>query len=222
MSTAKKLAGLQTVKLQRPSLPAKDSLTMYNTDNHAKHARICAKTLYKGIKTMIFFRLILGIFMLTAGSRLFWLFLGAVGFISSFELAEKVMQSQPSDIIIIVALLAGLVGALLAVFLQKIAILAGGFLAGGYLSLRLMGEFGMRSNPYYWLLLILGCIIGAVLMRALFKWTLIILSSGMGAILILQVFPVSRQTTRLPFVILLILGIAIQAGLFSRKSSLRN
>ena len=100
---------------------------------YEKHARLCTKTLYKGIKTMIFFRLILGIFMLTAGSRLFWLFLGAVGFISGFDLAEKVMQSQPHDIIIIVALLAGLVGALLAVFLQKIAVLAGGLLAGGSL-----------------------------------------------------------------------------------------
>ena len=79
---------------------------------------------------MIFFRLILGILMLTAGNRLFWLFLGAVGFISGFDLAEKVMQSQPRDIIIIVALVAGLMGALLAVFLQKIAVLAGGFIAG--------------------------------------------------------------------------------------------
>ena len=170
---------------------------------------------------MIFFRLILGILMLTAGSRLFWLFLGAVGFISGFDLAEKVMQSQPSDIIIIVALVAGLMGALLAVFLQKIAVLAGGFIAGGYLALRLMEEFGMRNNPYYWLLLILGCIIGAVLMRVLFKWALIILSSGVGSILILQAFPVSLQRTSLPFFILLILGIVVQAGLFSRKYSLR-
>jgi hypothetical protein len=170
---------------------------------------------------MIFFRLILGIFMLTAGSRLFWLFLGAVGFISGFDLAKKVMQSQPSDIIIIVALLAGLMGALLAVFLQKFAVLAGGFLAGGYLSLRLMELFGLSNNPYHWLLLVLGCIIGAVLMRVLFNWALIILSSGVGSILILQAFPVNLHMTGLPFVILLILGIAIQAGLFSRKSSLR-
>jgi len=170
---------------------------------------------------MIFFRLILGIFMLTAGSRLFWLFLGSVGFITGFDLAEKIMQSQPSDIIIIVALLAGLLGALLAVFLQKIAVLAGGFIAGGYLSLRLMEEFGMRNSPYHWLLLILGCIIGAVLMRVVFNWTLIVLSSGVGSILILQAFPASRHMTRLPFVILLILGVVVQAGLFSRKSSLR-
>jgi len=169
---------------------------------------------------MIFFRLILGILMLTAGSRLFWLFLGAVGFISGFDLAEKVMQSQPSDIIIIVALLAGLMGALLAVFLQKIAVLAGGFLAGGYISLRLMEVLGLRNNPYHWLLLVLGCIIGAVLMRVLFNWALIILSSGVGSILILQAFPVSLHMAGLPFIILLILGIVVQAGLLSRKSSL--
>lgn len=170
---------------------------------------------------MIFLRLITGIFMLTAGRRLFWLFLGTVGFISGFDLAEKVMQSQPKDIIIIIALLAGLAGALLAVFLQKFAVLAGGFFAGGYLSIKLMEEFGIRNNFYHWLILVLGCIIGAVLMRVLFKWALIILSSGLGSILILQAFPVSLHMTRLPFVILLILGIAFQAGLLGRESSLR-
>lgn len=170
---------------------------------------------------MIFFRLILGILMLTAGSRLFWLFLGAVGFIFGFDLAEKIMQSQPREIIIITAVVAGLVGALLAVFLQKIAVLAGGFLAGGYLAFRLMAEFGMRNSPYYWLLLILGCIIGAVLMRVLFKWALIVLSSGVGSILILQAAPVKLHMTGLPFVILVILGVVVQAGLLSRKASLR-
>src|SRR5512140_2250949 len=112
--------------------------------------------------------------MLTAGSRLFWLFLGAVCFIAGFDIAEKVMQSQSNDTVLVVALLAGLVGALLAVFLQKIAILVGGFLAGGYLSLRLMEEFGLRNNFYHWLLLVLGCVIGAVLMKVLFKWALIV------------------------------------------------
>ena len=168
---------------------------------------------------MFIFRLTLGILMLTSGSRLFWLFLGAVGFVSGFDLAEKVMQSQPREIIIVSALLAGLVGALLAVFLQKIAVLAGGFLAGGYLAFRLMEEFGMRNNPYHWLLLVLGCIIGAVLMQVLFKWALIILSSCVGSILVLQAFPVSLQVTKLAFVILLILGVTVQSGLLSRKSS---
>ena len=168
---------------------------------------------------MIFFRLMLGIIMLFAGSSLFWLFLGGVGFIFGFDLAEQVMKSQPRDIIVVVALLAGLAGALLAVFLQKIAILVGGFIAGGYLAFRLMGEFGMGSGPLHWLLLALGCLIGAVLMKVLFNWALIVLSSGVGSVLILQAFPLDRQMTRLLFLALFIVGIAAQSGLLSRKSA---
>jgi hypothetical protein len=166
---------------------------------------------------MILFRLILGFFMLFAGSGLFWLFLGVVGFIFGFDLAEQVMKSQPRDVIFMVALLAGLVGALLAVLLQKIAILAGGFLAGGYLALRLMDAFGLRNSPYHWLLLVLGCIIGAVLMRVLFHWALIVLSSGVGAGLILDNLPINIQVTRMFYIVLFIIGIAVQAGLLKGR-----
>jgi len=203
-------------------------VTVYRT-RHPCNAKISTRNVLeyaqqhytKELKTMIIIRLILGIVMLTAGGRLFWLFLGIVGFIFGFDLAEQVLQSQPRDILIVVALLAGLVGALLAVFIQRIAIVAGGFLAGGYLALRLMEEFGIRNNLYHWLLLALGCVIGAVLMRLLFRWAMIILSSGVGSVLILQAFPVSQHMTRLLFVILLILGIAVQAGLLGRKPPLR-
>jgi len=166
-------------------------------------------------------RLILGIVMLTMGSSLFWMFLGVVGFICGFALAEQLFRNQPHSITIIIAFVAGVAGGLLAVFLQRLAIVAGGFLAGGYLAIGLMEKFGVRTGTYYWLLVVLGGITGAVLMWVLFDWALIILSSGVGATLTLQTLPVSRQMTRLLFIVLIILGIAVQARLFAKKSSHR-
>lgn len=167
---------------------------------------------------MIVIRLILGTIMLTMGSRLYWLFLSVVGFMLGFDMAEQAMAGQPHSVIIVVAILGGVAGAFLAIFLQRLAIVAGGFLAGGYLAFGLLEGFGMRSNPYHWLFIVLGGVIGAFLMWVLFDWALIILSSGLGAVLVLQAIPVSQQMTKLLFVVLLVLGTAFQAGLLKKKS----
>jgi hypothetical protein len=167
---------------------------------------------------MPFLKLFLGTAMLTMGRKLYWLFLGIVGFIFASDLIEHVIHGQPHNIKIVFALLAGLIGAALAVFLQKFAVMAGGFFAGGYLLTALMKELGMTTAPYRWLVFVAGGFIGALLMRVLFGWTLIILSSVVGSVLILQALHFSTQLTRPLFIFLLVLGIAIQYGLIGRKS----
>ncbi len=163
-------------------------------------------------------KLFLGTAMLTMGRKLYWLFLGIVGFIFASDLIVHVIHGQPHNVKIIFALLAGLIGAALAVFLQKFAVMAGGFFAGGYLLTALMKELGMTAAPYRWLVFVAGGLIGALLMRVLFGWTLIILSSVVGSVLILQALHFSTQLTQPLFIFLLVLGIAIQYGLIGRKS----
>ena len=168
---------------------------------------------------MIIIRLVLGTIMLTMGSRLYWLFLSVVGFMLGFDMAEQVMAGRPHSIIIVAAVLGGLAGALLAIFLQRLAIVAGGFLAGGYLAFGLLEGFGMRSNSHHWLFFVLGGIIGVFLMWVLFDWALIILSSGLGSVLVLQALSVGQQMTKLLFFVLLILGTAFQTGLFKKRAT---
>jgi hypothetical protein len=170
---------------------------------------------------MLVIRLVLGTIMLTMGSRLYWLFLGIVGFMLGFDMAGQAMAGRPHSVVLFAALLAGVAGAFVAVFLQRIAIVAGGFLAGGYLVFGLLEGFGIRGNPYQWLFFVLGGIIGAFLMWVLFDWALIILSSGLGSVLVLKALPVSQQMTKLLFFVLLILGIAFQAGLLKKSFSHR-
>ena len=166
---------------------------------------------------MIAIRLILGAIMLTMGSRLFWLFLSVVGFMLGFDLAGQAMEGRPHSVIVVVAVFGGVAGAFLAIFLQRLAIVAGGFLAGGYLASGLLEGFGMKSSPYPWLFFVLGGVIGAFLMWVLFAWALIILSSGLGSVLILQALSVGHQMAKLLFFALLILGTAFQAGLFKKR-----
>jgi len=166
---------------------------------------------------MLLVRLVFGIAMLTMGRRLFWLFLGGIGFVFAFDLAERTIHGQPHSVLLAVALFAGVIGAVLAIFLQKLAVVVAGFFAGGYLFMGLLHELGMRTGNYHWLFFLLGGIAGAVLMSALFGWTLIILSSVIGSALVVQSLHFGPQTARLLFVFLLALGIAVQYGLLERR-----
>ncbi len=167
---------------------------------------------------MELFRLFLGIALLVMGGRLFWLFLGGVGFVFAFDFAERTVHNQPHSVILVIALFAGALGAMVAIFLQKFAVLAGGFLAGGYLLIELLKALGIGIGDYHWLVFIAGGLAGAVLMSVVFGWTLIIISSLIGSILILQSFHFGHQLSELVFICLGILGIIIQSGLIRKKS----
>src|SRR5512134_2402072 len=86
--------------------------------------------------------LILGSALLVAGRKLFWLFVGAAGFVTGIQLATRFWQG--SDLLaIIVGLVLGVIFALLAIFLQAVVIGIAGFLIGGYILTALAAMFGM-------------------------------------------------------------------------------
>src|SRR5438874_8480434 len=134
--------------------------------------------------------LLLGAALLLFGRRLFWLFIGAAGFAAGLEAEMHLFQAhqeQPGWVTLLVALLLGMIGILLAIFLQKLAISIGGFVGGAYLTLFFLHGVGEWNShvpaPGLWLAVIVGGIVGTVLMLILFKWTLIVLSSVLGAVL---------------------------------------
>lgn len=167
---------------------------------------------------MAILRFILGIALLVAGRRLFWLFLGGLGFVFGFDLAEKMIHGQPHGVLLIVALFIGALGAVVAIFLQKFAIVAGGFLAGGYLLIELLKISGISTGDYHWFFFIGGGLVGAILISVVFGWTLIILSSLTGSVLISQSFHLGEQMHGFIFICLVILGIVVQSGLLRSRS----
>ncbi len=168
---------------------------------------------------MSIIRLLLGVSLLTLGRKLFWLFVAAIGFEAGFLLADRLF-SRESLLTLITAILVGLAGALLAVFLQKAAIWLGGFLAGGYFAVTLLETLGARPLQFELFSIIIflaGGVIGVILIAFLFDWALIILSSLAGAALITRVVaPASPPTGTLLFVILFVVGVVIQAVLMRR------
>jgi hypothetical protein len=157
--------------------------------------------------------ILLGIGMLFFGRRLFWLFVGAAGFIFGMRVAAFLLHGRPEWTTLAIAVAAGLLGALFAVFLQRAAIAVAGFVLGGYALPVILGQMGLRSGHSYWILVLAGGIAGLLLVSLLFDWALIILSSVAGAVLIIEPLRAGLHIKRLLFVLLIAIGIAVQAGL---------
>src|SRR5437016_6807737 len=127
---------------------------------------------------------LIGAIILFFGRKLFWLCVAAVGFALGVELAPQLIHEPSPLLALTVALVLGFVGALLALFLQKIAIAIAGFFAGGKFAIAIAAAFFAQHAQYFGLTFIIGGIIGAVLLLVLFDWALIVLSAVVGAYLI--------------------------------------
>jgi hypothetical protein len=136
--------------------------------------------------------LVLGGALLFAGRKLFWLFVGAAGFLAGMQLATRFWQG-PDLLAIIVGLVAGVIFA----FLTSLAAMLG------------MDVSGAMT----WIMYSIGGVLGFILVSFLFDWAVITLSSLAGASLITQsLFPQGAAGGILFFVVFL-LGVVIQGSM---------
>ena len=157
---------------------------------------------------------ILGGALLLVGRKLFWLFVGAIGFVIGIQVATRFFHG--SELITIFAgLVLGIIFAMLAILLESIAI--AGFLGGGYILLSITALFGLDKSAVTWIAFIIGGVIGLVHISFLFDWALIIISSLVGASMVVSGFNFGMATGSLIFLILLIAGVLIQGSELRRN-----
>lgn len=161
--------------------------------------------------------LILGISLLLFGRRLFWLFVGVAGFVAGLTLAPQFVSGQSELVILFIAIIFGIIGAFLAIFFEGLAILIAGFLAGGYLATTFAASLGASVSADPSITYIIGGIIGLVLVAVFFDWAIIILSSLVGAEIIMPFLPFDESIHWIVYIILVIVGIVVQAGIWHRR-----
>lgn len=161
--------------------------------------------------------IVLGFMLLLLGRNLIWLLVGILGFLVGFDLATDFLSGQAQLVIFAIAVIAGLIGASLAVFLQRLAAGVAGFLAGVYLAMTGAASLGLDLGDIRWLVFIAVGVVAAILGMALFDWALIVLSALVGAALIVQNLNLAQSFTPLLFIILAVIGIAVQAALMQRR-----
>ncbi len=159
---------------------------------------------------------LIGAVILFFGRKLFWLCVAAVGFAAGLEIAPLVVSQPTSLLALTFALVLGFLGALLAMFLQKIAIAIFGFLAGGKLATAIAGTFFVQYAQHSGIIFLIGGIVGALLLLALFDWALIVLSSVVGAHLIQTAIVLPPTGNAIVFVVLIVVGVLFQIAALRR------
>ena len=164
---------------------------------------------------------IVGVAILLFGRKLFWLFVAALGFAVGVELAAFFMRDPPAWMTLLVALGLGILGALLAILLQKFAIAIAGFIAGGRAASAGLAAFFIDHSHYRGITFVIGGILGALLLLALFDWVLILLSSVEGAHLIGNGIVLPQSGSVILFCALVVIGVVVQGSMLrgSRRAS---
>jgi len=160
---------------------------------------------------MFLIEAILGTGLILFGRRLFWLLVAGTGFALGVELVSRFLQSLPTWEALLLALGAGLIGALLAVFFQQAAMAVLGFIGGAYVLVRLFNLIGDPLRIHSWLIGLIGGILGVVLVYLLFKWALILLSSLIGASMVAQALQLHNLSGVAVVAVLVIIGIIVQS-----------
>jgi len=173
---------------------------------------------------MIWINILIGLILIFAGRRLFWLFVACIGFASGYHYALQIWAIHSPILVLVLAIAVGAVGAIIAILFQKAAIVIAGFAAGGYIGLILFDQFaGLSSqmvrlpSSMVWLPYIIGGIIGAIVLFLVFDWALIFLSTLTGATLIVQMAAFSPWVEIALFLALVIAGMIFQAKTMTDK-----
>lgn len=154
--------------------------------------------------------MVLGTIILIMGRRLFWLLVGLLGFMAGFVFTEAHLADSSQFVMLLVALAVGILGAVLAMFMERLAFaLAGGF-AGAYVAAAVAASLGLSGAPGLWMLI--GGVLGAIVAAVVMDWAIIVLSSLAGAGMVVQGLALGSPTGSVVYVVLAVAGILIQAS----------
>lgn len=160
---------------------------------------------------------LVGAVLLLAGRRVFWLLVAAVGFLLGVHLAQRWLGLDEIWLRLLVGALFGLVGAFLAVLLQRFAIAVVGFLLGGTAAGWVAETALSLPEGAAWIAFLVGGILAALVSGFLFEMALVVLSSLLGASLVVQALAgvpsldLSTTGQVAAFVALTVLGLVAQA-----------
>lgn len=158
--------------------------------------------------------LVVGLAVLLAGRRLFWVFVAATGFMVGLRVGAVLLAGAAEWVVVAVAIALGLLGALLAVFFQWVAIALAGFVAGAQAALVAAELMGVTSDGWAWAAAVAGGVLAAALLLWLWDAILVVLSALVGAALLVQLTTLGPSGEALAFAGLFLAGVLVQMSLF--------
>jgi len=152
-------------------------------------------------------QVVVGLILVFMGRRLFWFFVGVVGFFLGFKVGLSL--SYDATISFFAACIVGVIAALLSVVLEKVLIVLAGAASGWLLFTRLAEVLSIdaRVSP---LVAVAGAVLFAIVSLMVFDAALIVISALSGATLVLEPVAIAGALGLILFVALAGAGIAAQ------------
>lgn len=165
---------------------------------------------------------VVGALLLVFGRRLYWLALAGLGFAVALHLSRQHLSFDSAQQEILVGVVAGLLGGILAVVAQQLAVRIAGFVLGGWGTL-----FAVQTLwPDIALLVLVilaaaGAGLGFLFAAKLFELALVLVTSVVGALLIAQHLHLQPSEQAIVWLVLVLVGIAIQSRRRRQKLRMR-
>jgi hypothetical protein len=156
------------------------------------------------------FRVLFGCILLVAGRRVFWLSVALIGFLLGAELAAVALVGKPAWLGMVVAAATGVVGAVLAVLVERIAFALVGFSAGGYVGVLTVGLLGMPDLGLAGF--VAGAVLGTIVAVMATDWAIIVLTSAVGAAAVAGALEFGSSGMTAATIVLAAVGIAVQSA----------
>jgi hypothetical protein len=161
-------------------------------------------------------QIVAGLLVLILGRRLFWVFVGVVGFFCGLQFGMKLFAGMSDGLLLLLSIVVGIACGGLAIMLQRLAVAIAGAFAGALLALRLAPIAGLHNEAGLWVATIAGALLAAVLLSALFDPALIFLSAVTGALMIGEALTADPLLEPLVIGVLFIIGVVVQIRLGTR------
>lgn len=168
-----------------------------------------------GGSTTVALQIAVAVALLMLGRRLYWLFVAGIGFVVAMDLATTYLGGSGEWVTLAIGIVAGLAGALFAIFLQRLAVGIAGFAALAYFAAHISARF-LLDDRVELLVVVVAGIIGAVFASVLFDWALILLSSIVGAAMLVDTFALQDPVGLVVMAVVAIAGVSIQANFMHR------
>ena len=166
----------------------------------------------------VFLTITAGLLLIFAGRKFFWLAAGLIAFILAFNIFQKLLGGGWLGICL--ALLMGVVCAWLAILFIRIISYFIGALAGAAGLPIVLSMIGVQWE--WWLMALVGLLIGILLVKLAFNWGLILMTVWVGAYSIASRvsswLALNNRITLWIFISFLAAGVLVQAAQLRRKA----
>ncbi len=154
-----------------------------------------------------------GILLLTLGPAALLVFVGVIGFFAGVYYGEAVLAGLDEWLRLLIAFGVGLVAAVLALVLQRLAVGIAGAFVGGTFAMQVAPALGLHTGAGVSIAFFFGAAIAAVMLSILFDPALIVLSALMGAVMIADALALNDTLRLLVIAVLFVIGLGFRPGL---------